>query len=150
MIYTNDEFMEIFVRQAIEVDGVRDINVVFGEQIDPLEGFSPSRLCYITNKSGNWLIETAVNYLPGSRDDAGFYPSLCLDNFGNPYIPYTYIRRVPTGSVSYAKLFYVIGIDFDNWVYEVVAEGDDGYYETDGIKLKKQNKIKFSKLSIVY
>ncbi len=132
--YTLDEYVKILHRQDIKVDNDGNVHIVFGEQINALSNLSPSRLCYATNKSGNWVIETAVNYVSGSRDSAGWYPSLCLDNQGQPHISCTYVGHYPTGSATHAKLLFVSRIGSDNWNTEVIATSDDGYYGFDGQK----------------
>jgi len=131
-LYTLDEYSKASVRQDIDVDQNGFAHIIFGEQINGLSNFSPSRLCYTTNMSGNWDIETAVNYTPNTRDSAGWYPSLTLKNNGEPAISCCYVGRVPTGSAAYARLLYVEKIEENSWESEIVAQEDDGYYGFDG------------------
>ncbi len=130
--WTMDEYVKSANRQDIKVDNDGFIHVVFGEQINGLSNYSPSRLCYSTNRSGDWVIETAADYLPGRRDDGGWFPSLCLDNNGRPNISCTYIGRFSSGSATHAKLLFVYQISHGVWENETVATGDDGYYGSDG------------------
>ena len=132
MIWTLDEYVKALNRQDIKVDKDGFIHVVFGEQINAMNSFSPSRLCYANNKTGRWVIETAINYLPGTRDDAGWFPSLCLDNDGIPNISSTYFGRVSTGSAAYAKLLFLKRLGNGTWSAETVASNDNGYHGTDG------------------
>ena len=132
MLYTNDEYAKVLIRQDIKIDVFGNIHIVFEEQINGTTNYSPSRLRYATNKSGNWVFETAMHYNQGSRDDAGFYPSLALDGNGTPYILSTYVSRVNTGSAMSAKLILSKKINLNNWERETVEEYDDGYYSRDG------------------
>lgn len=132
MVYTYDMYVKTLTRQDIKVDRQGFIHVVFGEQINGQDyDNSPSRLFYATNKTGNWIIETAFTS-QGTRDDAGWHPSLCLDSSGTPFISCMYVARVPTGSASYCKLFLLNRMGENNWRTEIIAEQDDGYYGGDG------------------
>jgi hypothetical protein len=84
MAYTYDNYIKSSIRQDIEIDEDGFIHVVFSEQMNAND--DPSRLLYATNKTGAWVIETALHYDHGPRDDAGWFPSLCLDNNGVPYV----------------------------------------------------------------
>ena len=126
-IWTLDEYSKNMNRQDITVDSEGFVHVIFGEQIN-----SSSRLYYTTNKSGVWTSEIASDYLPGTRDDGGWYSSICLDNNDIPYISCTYIGRVSSGSAMYAKLLFVTRNTDGTWNLETVANADDGYYGSDG------------------
>jgi hypothetical protein len=128
--YTYDHQIKISSRQDIKVDDDGHLHVIFGEQIDGSP--DPSRLRYATNKPGSWVIETALNYDSGSRDEAGWLASLCLDNNGIPYVSCMYKKRVSTGSAVYCKLLFLRRLGFNNWSSEIVASTDDGYYGSDG------------------
>ncbi len=130
--WTLDEYAKSFSRQDIEIDSSGFVHVIFGEQINGTSNYSPSRLQYATNKTGSWVIETAATYNAGTRDDGGWFPSLCLDNFGVPNISCTYIARVGSGSAMFAKLLFVTRNTDGSWTSETVATTDDGYYGSDG------------------
>ena len=132
MAYTYDHHIKISSRQDIKIDNDGYVHVVFGEQING-NGFpDPSRLQYTTNKTGSWIIETALNYDIGTRDEAGWMASLCLDNNGIPYISCMYKKRVSTGSAVFCKLLLLKRLGDAEWHTEVVADHDDGYYASDG------------------
>jgi len=128
--YTYDHYIKSSGRQDIKIDRDGFVHVVFSEQI--LATDDPSRLRYTTNRTGFWVVETALNYDHGIRDDAGWYPSLCLDNNDTPYISCVYINRVYTYSARYCKLYYLKRLGFNNWQQEIIADLDDGYYGNDG------------------
>ncbi|MDJ0763840.1 MAG: hypothetical protein QNJ97_12745 [Myxococcota bacterium] len=130
MMYTYDMYIKSSIRQDIEVDDQGDVHVVFSEQINATE--DPSRLHYATNKTGKWEIETAFDPEAGTRDDAGWFPSLALDRDGIPYISCIYIDRVPTGSATYSKLFLLKRVGPGDWHAAIIADHDDGYYGGDG------------------
>ncbi|OGU57004.1 MAG: hypothetical protein A2V66_05410 [Ignavibacteria bacterium RBG_13_36_8] len=130
MAYTYDMYIKSSIRQDIKVDDNGFAHVTFGEQINAAD--DPSRLRYATNKTGNWVIETALNYDAGSRDDAGWFPSLCLDNNGTPYISCMYVKRVYTYSATYCRLLLLKRLGNNNWHSEIIADHDDGYYGGDG------------------
>ncbi|MFC2086133.1 T9SS type A sorting domain-containing protein [Bacteroidota bacterium] len=130
MAYTYDMYIKTSSRQDIKIDEDGFVHVTFSEQINAEN--DPSRLLYATNKTGVWEIETALNYDYGIRDDAGWFPSLCLDNNGTPYISCMYINRVYTYSAVYCKLYLLKRLGNNNWQKEIVAEHDDGYYGSDG------------------
>jgi len=128
-IYTLDEYVKILHRQDLAVDREGFVHVVFGEQIN---GGNPSRLRYASNRSGQWVLETAQAPDSGSPDSAGWFPSLSLDQEDRPAISCTYVARVPTGSARYAKLHLLRRIAENEWQSTLVAENDDGYYGGDG------------------
>jgi hypothetical protein len=113
----------------MQVDKNGFVHVVFSEQLDGED--DPSRLLYATNKTGDWRIEAALSYDPGSRDDAGWFPSLAVHR-GIPYISCLYVDRVPTHSATECKLLLVKRRRYGNWLSEVVARQDDGYHGGDG------------------
>jgi hypothetical protein len=132
MVYTYDMYVKTLTRQDIKVDNGGFVHIVFGEQINGQDyDNSPSRLFYATNKTGSWVIETAFTN-QGTRDDAGWHPSLCLGSSGTPFISCMYLARVPTGSASYCKLFLLERRGENDWGSEIVAEHDDGYHGGDG------------------
>jgi hypothetical protein len=132
MAYTYDMYIKTSNRQDIKIDKDGYIHVTFAEQING-NGFpDPSRLQYASNKTGSWAIETALNYDNGTVDDAGWFPSLCLDNNDIPYISCIYVKRVPTYSATSCKLLLLKRLDNNNWNTEIIAEYDDGYYGGDG------------------
>ncbi|UCG60984.1 MAG: T9SS type A sorting domain-containing protein [Candidatus Zixiibacteriota bacterium] len=130
MPYTYDMCIKSSIRQDMKVDDDGYIHVAFGVQISG--SYDPSRLMYATNKSGTWQIETALSNIYGPVDDAGWFPSLCLDNDGVPHIACIYLNRVLTHSVTYSKLLLLKRVAPGNWSSAVVAEYDDGYYGADG------------------
>jgi hypothetical protein len=130
MAYTYDIYIKTSSRQDIKVDKDGYVHVTFSEQINATD--DPSRLLYANNKTGVWKIETALNYDFGIRDDAGWFPSLCLDNDGIPYISCMYVKRVYTYSAQYCKLFLLKRLGYKNWEYEIIADHDDGYHGHDG------------------
>ena len=130
MAFTYDTYIKTSSRQDIIIDKDGYVHVTFSEQINEID--NPSRLLYATNKSGVWKIETALNYDFGIRDDAGWFPSLCLDNNDIPYISCMYVKRVYTYSAQYCKLFLLKRLGYQNWQTEIIAEHDDGYYGHDG------------------
>jgi len=130
MAYTYDHYIKCSCRQDMEVDDDGFVHVVFSQQINAAD--DPSRLLYASNKSGAWKIETALSNDYGSRDDAGWFPSLCLDNEGTPYVSCMYVNRVYTYSAVYCKLFLLKRVGDGVWQRQVVAEYDDGYYGSDG------------------
>ncbi|HUV29626.1 MAG TPA: T9SS type A sorting domain-containing protein [Acidobacteriota bacterium] len=130
MAYTYDHYIKSSGRQDIKVDNDGYVHVTFSQQINASD--DPSRLLYATNKSGTWDIEVALNNDYGPRDDAGWFPSLCLDNDGVPHISCMYVNRVHTYSAVYCKLLLLKRLGSNNWQCEVIAEHDDGYYGTDG------------------
>jgi hypothetical protein len=130
MAYTYDHYIKSSSRQDIKIDKDGYVHVVFGEQIN---GYNdPSRLRYATNKTGDWQIETALNFDYGERDDAGWFPSLCLDTNDIPHVTCMYVNRVFTRSAVYCKLFFLKRLGPDDWHSEIIAEHDDGYYASDG------------------
>jgi hypothetical protein len=107
MAYTYDHYIKCSCRQDIEIDKDGFVHVIFSQQINATD--DPSRLFYATNKSGSWKIETALSNDFGARDDAGWFPSLCLDNEGTPYIIFSDIasshwtyQRLNVGNIRYA------------------------------------------------
>ncbi len=146
-IPTCDEYVKALNRQDLQIDEQGYAHVVFGKTSE--NSFSPSHLCYATNKSGIWELEIAFNYQSGTKDEAGWFPSICLDKNGIPSISCTYIPRVPTGSATQASLFFLTRLGAGNWTSEIVTTNDDGYYGTDGrsftggltnLKFDKENK----------
>jgi len=127
---TCDEYVKALNRQDITVDKQGFVHIVFGKL--PLSSFFPSQLCYATNNSGTWIVEIASNYSTGTKDDGGWFPSLCLDNNEIPNISCTYISRVSTGSAMSAKLLFLTKNSNGTWNSEIVANADDGYYGSDG------------------
>ena len=132
MAYTYDMYIKSSIRQDIKVDKDGYVHIIFSEQINGNNPPDPSRLFYTTNKTGTWKIETALNNDFGAVDDAGWFPSLCLDNDNNPYISCMYVNRVSTGSATYCKLFLLKRLAENNWQKTIIAEHDDGYYGGDG------------------
>jgi len=132
-IYTMDEYSKMLNRQDLKVDKNGYAHIVYGEQVNGQDwNNSSSKLWYATNKSGNWVYETALDYEDNTRASAGWYSSLALDSLNNPHISCCYIGRVPTGSAMYAKLLYVSRTADNLWNSETVADSDDGYYGKDG------------------
>jgi len=133
MVYTWDMYVKILSRQDMQVDAAGVAHVVFGEQVNSADyGNSASRLCYATNKTGSWIIETALDYAPGTRDDAGWFPCLCLDKSGTPHVSCMYVQRCATLSAVSAHLLFLKRIGTDDWHRDTVAASDDGYYGGDG------------------
>ncbi len=130
MAFTYDMYIKSSCRQDIQVDRDGFVHVTFSEQING--GVYPSRLWYATNKTGTWQTEVALNFDPGSTDDAGWFPSLCLDTNDVPYIACDYIDRVPTYSAFSWKLLLLKRVGDDSWTSEVVASQSDGYSGGDG------------------
>jgi hypothetical protein len=130
MAYTYDQYIRSSSRQDIKVDHDGKVHVVFGEQL--YGEHDPSRLRYATNKSGSWVVETALDVSAGPRDDAGWFPSLCLDSSGTPVVTCMYLHRVMTRSAVYSKLLLLRRIGQGSWHSEVIADNDDGYYGHDG------------------
>lgn len=130
--YTYDHQIKSSSRQDIDVDSDGYVHVIFGEQINGNNLPDPSRLRYATNETGSWVFETALNYDSGTRDEAGWMASLCLDNNNKPYVTGMYKKRVSTGSAVYCRLLVAGRLSADNWPAEVIASSDDGYYATDG------------------
>jgi hypothetical protein len=130
MAYTYDWYIKSSSRQDIAVDDLGHVHVVFGEQIAGVP--DPSRLRYATNATGRWVIETALDPTAGTTDDAGWFPSLSLDNDGVPHISCMYLARVPTHSATSSRLLLLERRGSGNWHSEVVADFDDGYYGGDG------------------
>jgi hypothetical protein len=121
-------------RQDIAVDNDGYAHVVFGEQYELIPGSDESaiaRLHYASNKSSQWVIELALSSST-TTDDAGWYPSLCLDKTGRPAIASTYVARVSSKSVRYAQLCYSVRSDSGQWATTIIAERDDGYHGSDG------------------
>lgn len=132
MAYTYDMYIKSSSRQDIKIDDDGNVHLTFSEQINAHN--DPSRLWYATNKTGTWEFEVALSYDYGIRDDAGWFPSLCLDNNGIPYITCMYINRVLTYSAVYCKLYFLKRMGDNNWQAEIIADSDDGYYGGDGRK----------------
>lgn len=130
--YTYDHQIKSSSRQDIKVDREGHVHVIFGEQVNGNHLPDPSRLRYATNKTGHWIIETALDPASGSRDEAGWLASLCLDRLDTPHIACMYKRRVTTGSAVYCKLLFLKRLGYDDWYSEVVATRDDGYFGPDG------------------
>jgi hypothetical protein len=132
-LYTYDMHVKTQRRQDIAVDKDGHVHVVFGEQYqpDPRSVSNNAILNYATNKSSKWIREIALKPLRPT-DDAGWYPSLCLDKSGRPVIASTYVARVQSRSVRYAQLCYSVRQDNGKWETQVVADKDDGYNGTDG------------------
>jgi hypothetical protein len=130
MAYNHDWHIKSSSRQDIAVDKLGHVHVVFVEQCDGV--LDPSRLLYATNATGVWVIETAVDYHAGTRDQAGLFPSLALDGNGVPHVSYAYVARVTTGSATRSTLYLLRRLGPGSWQSETVAERDDGYYGGDG------------------
>lgn len=130
MAYTYDMCIKSSIRQDIKVDREGYAHVTFAEQLRG--SYDPSRLWYATNKTGIWQKEIALDYDQGTVDDAGWFPSLSLDNNDIPYIACTYLKRVPTHSVTSCTLLLLTRSDSGDWQSEVIARYDDGYYGSDG------------------
>jgi hypothetical protein len=119
-LFTYDMHVKTQRRQDIAVDSEGYVHVVFGEQYATEIGSGPStmaRLYYATNQSSQWVIEPALTSSI-TTDDSGWWPSLCLDRTGRPVIVSTYVARVETKSVRYARLCYSVR--------------SDGYFGSDG------------------
>jgi len=86
-----DMYVKSSCRQDLKVDDEGYVHVVFNEQV--VETETPSRLHYATNKTGSWTREIAFSFDYGPNDDAGWYPSLCLDTNNVPHIACQYIRK---------------------------------------------------------
>ncbi|MCP4634843.1 MAG: T9SS type A sorting domain-containing protein, partial [candidate division Zixibacteria bacterium] len=129
MAYTYDMYIKSTSRQDIKVDKNGYAHITFSEQNTDDDG--PSRLWYVTNKTGDWVFEIALNH-ENTRDDAGWFPSLCLDNNDIPYISCMYIKRVLTFSAQYCKLLLLKRLAENNWQRTVIADHDDGYHGGDG------------------
>jgi len=127
MPYTADHYIKTSSRQDMKVDADGHVHIVIGEQVG-----EATRLLYINNTYGFWQTEVALDYDPQTRDDAGWFPSLCLDNTGVPHVSCMYIHRYPAGSAIYSHLFLVERVGPGNWVSQIVADTDDGYYGNDG------------------
>jgi len=132
MPYTYDHHIKISSRQDIKIDNDGYVHVIFGEQINGNGLPDPSRLWYATNKTGTWEFEIALNPDSGSRDEAGWMASLCLDNNGLPYVSCMYKKRVSTGSAVFCKLLLLKRLGDADWHSEIIADHDDGYYGSDG------------------
>ena len=130
MGYTYDMYIKSSSRQDIKIDKEGYVHAIFNEQIYGED--DPSRLWYVTNKTGVWKLEKALNYDYGIRDDAGWFPSLCLDNNDTPYISCMYVNRVYTHSATYCKLYFLKRLGYNNWESKIIADTDDGYYGSDG------------------
>jgi len=130
MAYTYDHYIKCSCRQNLEIDDEGFVHVTFSQQIRATD--DPSRLLYATNKSGAWQIETALSNDFGARDDAGWFPSLCLDSDGTPYVSCMYVNRVYTYSAVYCRLLLLERLGDGVWQSQVVAAYDDGYYGRDG------------------
>ena len=128
--YTYDMCMKSSIRQDIKVDNEGCVHVTFSEQLNGV--YDPSYLWYATNKTGSWEREIVLSYDPGTVDDAGWFPSLCLDNDDIPYIACNYLKRVSTHSVTSYKLLLLKRLGSSDWSSEIVAEHDDGYHGNDG------------------
>jgi hypothetical protein len=133
-LFTYDMHVKTQRRQDIAVDSEGYVHVVFGEQYATEIGSGPStmaRLYYATNQSSQWVIEPALTSWI-TTDDSGWWPSLCLDRTGRPAIASTYLARVETKSVRYARLCYSVRSDSGQWATTIIAEIDDGYFGSDG------------------
>jgi hypothetical protein len=130
MAYTYDMYVKTSCRQDIKIDAEGYAHVIFSEQLTG--DHDPSRLWYATNESGAWVPEIALDNDYGLRDDAGWFPSLCLDTGGVPYISCMYVNRVMTYSATYCKLFLLTRLGPNNWDLNTLATIDDGYYGGDG------------------
>ena len=128
--WAEDMYIKSSSRQDIALGEDGSVHVTFSEQVMGEE--TPSRLLYATKRTGEWVIETALSYVNGASDDAGWFPSLCLDSGGTPHISCMYVNRVPTLSAVYCKLFLLERLGLNSWRSEVIADRDDGYYGGDG------------------
>ncbi|MBN1505058.1 MAG: T9SS type A sorting domain-containing protein [Candidatus Eisenbacteria bacterium] len=130
MAYTYDMCIKSSIRQDLKIDSDGHAHVAFGVQFSGT--YDPSRLMYATNETGTWQVETALTNTYGPVDDAGWFPSLCLDNNGVPHIACIYLNRVLTHSVMYSRLLLLKRLGPGDWQVETVAQYDDGYYGSDG------------------
>jgi len=130
MAYTYDHYIKSSRRQDIKIDSDGFVHVVYAEQLAGSD--DPSRLWYASNKNGYWGKEVALSNDFGVCDDAGWFPSLCLDNNDIPYVACMYINRVMTYSAVYCKLYLLKRLSKNNWTKELVEDQDDGYYGSDG------------------
>lgn len=129
-IPTLDDYVKAIGRQEITLDNEGNVHIVFGKV--PKNTFFPSQLCYVNNKTGKWLFEIVSNNSTENYDDGGWFPSLCLNNDGDPFITCVYIKRVPTGSAMETKLLFFKRSINGEWSSEIIASMDDGYFGTDG------------------
>lgn len=132
MGYNSAFYIKSSSRQDIKIDIDGYVHVTFNEQIDEIP--DPSRLWYATNRTGQWVFEIAFNHAPGTRDDAGWFPSLCLNRDGIPYIACTYVKRYSGWSAMSSRLYLINRVSQNNWNTELVADQDDLYYGNDGRK----------------
>jgi len=130
MAFTYDTYIKSSSRQDLKIDKDGYLHVTFSEQINAQD--DPSRLWYATNKSGSWTFEIALNHDYGIRDDAGWFPSLCLDRNETPYISCMYVKRCYTYSAQYCKLYLLKRSGENTWTKTIIADHDDGYYGHDG------------------
>ena len=130
MAFTYDMCIKTSIRQDMKIDRDGFVHVTFCEQIT--DSYYPSRLLYATNRTGAWVIETVLTNTDGPTDDAGWFPSLCLDNNDVPHIACAYLNRVLTYSVMYSRLLLLTKVGFNDWDSEIVCEYDDGYHGNDG------------------
>ena len=119
MAYTYDHYIKSSRRQDIQIDSDGFVHVVYAEQVAASN--DPSRLWYATNRKGFWEKEIALSNEFGVRDDAGWFPSLSLDNGNVPHVACMYVNRVMTYSAVYCKLYFLKRLFKDNWHKEVVA-----------------------------
>ncbi len=132
--YTYDMHVKTQRRQDIAVDPNGYAHVVFGEQhkFSPTDPHAMGVLHYATNRlSAGWVREVALEP-ESTTDDAGWYPSVAVNRAGVPVVASTYVARVPTHSVRYARLCYSVRVGAGLWETTVVADQGDGYFGTDG------------------
>jgi len=131
-LFTLNEYSKAFRRQDMAIDSQGFVHVIFGEERQDLTAYSSSWLHYATNKTGQWVIEVALGPNEGTRDSAGWYPSLALKSDGQPVVSCAYIGRVWAGSASNGRLVFLERIGSEKWKMNTIASIDDGYYGSDG------------------
>lgn len=131
-LYTLDEYSKGFRRQDIAVDSSGNVHIIFGEEVDDLTDHSSTKLHYATNRSGEWITETAMASPKQTRHSVGWYSSLAVKNDGTPALSCCYISRVPAGSASSAKLLYLERNPEGIWHETTVCKKEDDYFGSDG------------------
>ena len=130
-LYTLDEYVKVMRRQAMTIDKNGFPHIAFGVEVDSWTSTDHSILKYATNRSGKWIVETALTPKV-LQDDAGWNPSIAMDAEDRPVVASTYIARVPSRSATSAQLQYSVREKMGVWNTTVVTSQDDGYFGGDG------------------
>jgi hypothetical protein len=125
-------YMRPLRRQDLAIDASGYAHLVYGALVYKGSDPFPTEMRYATNAEGKWKISTALP-APDTSCDAGYNPSLAIDNQGRIAMACTYVERVPAKSAQYAQLIFA-ELENGQWRQTILADSADGYFGYDGGK----------------